>query len=193
MSNLPEFLQELTVKIGKCARETDSNALLYWLAKTNDNFKQLDTNFYKYKDYFIGAKFKFYGVPFVQILTKLNEAGINIVPEFCEVAQKENTMYIITRIVGTETGDLIPFYEGCHLLSDEAKQSAYNDVKKLLEINLDIVGWSDDCDDYILAWFITPENPKIVVMNPNRVRVVGKYEDIQRGREYSGSNQSQSH
>ena len=172
---LPSLLDEIFNKIGKCAREEDSDELLNYMSSINDELIKHSGTSYKYKDYYIDAMFSYYANSRINTLQKLNDANIHMAPELVALTKKDGTEYLFTRISGTENGELIPFEKGYHLLSDEAKRDAYRDIQKILKLGIDNVAMNRSTS----VWFITPENPRVVVQHWNNIRSLDNYDNQQ--------------
>src|SRR5574344_1088475 len=170
---MPTALDEIINKISKCAREEDSDMLLDDISKNNKNFKQLSTNLYKYKDYYVEGLYKRDANKRCDILKKLQDANINIAPKLVNKAEKQSTMYLISNVPGTENGDLIPYQDGYKLLSDKAKKSAYKDVQKMLKLGINNNAMSRGTS----SWFVTPQNSRVVIMDWDNIRPLNDFDN----------------
>jgi len=167
MEDLPEYLQAIVIKIEKCAREQDSDALFRYYASRNEGLTQLDTSVYKYEDHYINFFYTFWGNPYIANLSIVSRIGLSIAPQLIYVAQKDNTQYVFTKIPGTKSGNLISLFYGNGCPSEPAIALALTDVKKLLTAgyyNEEIVN-----REGVYAWHITPDDGRLVVPGWSRL------------------------
>lgn len=121
--------------------------------------EQVSGNFYKYKDFHILELLKRDGLDYSNKLRTLDKLNLNITQKHIETIDKDKSVYIITQIPGTETGNLTPLWKhGVQNVSKEDRLAAFQDLQKLTKAGL--------TDDSIARsnklWYVNSEN-KIVI------------------------------
>lgn len=121
---------------------------------------------YKSGVYHIQNLFRFDGVPYKNTLSQLNKLNTSIVPELVKTVEKDDDIFIITCIKGTTSGDLIPFSEMRGKIPKENLIEAYRELQKITKAGI--------VDNSVLrsasAWFVTPDDNKIVIPEWGQVR-----------------------
>lgn len=133
-------------------------------AKKNPSMKYLGPNWYKIGDRYLKLGTRSEEEVYKSRLPMLTKEGITISPVYRDSAiSKEGFSAMLLQVPGTETGDLHHFNDAYHLLTDEAKEAAYEDVRRLIE-EMGFVNPSIFDPNYLS---ITPDsaNQRIVTMN----------------------------
>ena len=183
---LPEQLRKLESAIKNTRSYNDYWETLNNFVENNKNAKiQNNNGVIKFKEYIIKPESEIDLEYDKHILKGLKNKGISIAPEFVASAtNREGFSIAILKCPGAANSELIDYQKGFHLLTDEAKQQVYNDMKTLLKlgiVNKSILNgnalkinpetkkvictdWQDLCpvDDYDKGIF---ESPRINVMN----------------------------
>ncbi len=133
-------------------------------AKKNPSMKYLGPNWYKIGDYYLKLGTRSEEELYRSRLPMLAKEGISLAPVYCDSAvSKDGFSATLLQVPGTKSGDLHHFNDAYHLLTDGAKQTAYEDTRKLVEemgfVNPSVLEPS--------CLSITPDsaNQKIVAMN----------------------------
>ncbi len=170
-TELDPFLNELISKIKEASSTIEVDNLLINISRLDGKLKQIDYVNFKYNDYNILTTKKFYGEPLVKNLEKLNNLGLNIVPELVSVLEKGNGLYIITKNTGTKEGILKRYNPiASSSISRDAKLQAYKDMLKLTK-----AGFIDESVFRGKFWYYTPEN-KILIPMWKDLRVISPTE-----------------
>ena len=126
--------------------------------------EQIRGNLYKYKDFHILELLKRDGIDYSNKLKTLDKLNLNITQKHLETVTKDNRVYIITQISGTETSNLTPLWKyGNQNVSKEDKLAAFQDLQKLTKAGL--------VDDNVLRsnemWYVNSENKIIIPVFEN--------------------------
>lgn len=172
MIKLPLFLKELIEKIEKTATEDSVAMLFQYLLNSNENLKEITPVLFKYQNFIIQIFHKLYGEPYLKKLRMLDKNDVNIAPKLINFVYKENSIYLISHISGSKTGDLIPIENGYQMLSQTRKERAFKDLKKLINLgyfNQKALGKSE--------WYITPDNKALVIPDWTELKAIRKDEE----------------
>ncbi len=162
-SDLPEVLVKLKNDIEQSADSYTADALFH----DHPQLEKINDTLYKYGEYRVQLGFEGYYHQYPDKMKKLEENNISIAPKLADVARNGTSMYMFFKLPGTSSGELIPYHRGKHLLSDEAKQEAFNDLKKLTKLGYVNQKMLRNAQ----LWTITPEAPhKILVPEWNSLR-----------------------
>lgn len=128
-------------------------------AAKDGEIEQLSGNNFKSGNYYILNLFKFDAVPFAANMKMISDLNLGIAPEQITVIQKDNEYFIVSKIEGCESGNLIPFQQVKTKLSKENKLAAYKDLQKLTRAGI--------ADAKVLrstvSWYVTPDNNRVVI------------------------------
>ena len=155
--NYDATMQTMVERIKSYDENTLTEALMTMIKL--GELEQINGNFYKYKDYYILELLKKYGLEYSNKLKKLSELNLDITQKYLETIEKENSVYIITQIKGTEKQKLIPLSKiGCNKISKENKKAAYKDLVTMTKAGL--------TDDSVSAsnelWYVNPNNQIVI-------------------------------
>ncbi len=131
--SMQKFLDEV---MASDSYEKFQNAIQRFLA-TNKNATYVDTNLIRSGNYFFKMDLAKNSKNTGLILKALKEKGISIIPEYIKtVANKDGFCLTITKIDGLNGGNLLDYGKNHHLLTIEAKDRAYNDIKCLMNMGI---------------------------------------------------------
>lgn len=138
-------------------------------AVDSGEIEKIDPITYRSGDYIIRDVLTYVGQRESQFLKELTKKGISIAPQFVDSVTKGDYTTIVTKIDGMNGEDLIPFSQGYNLLDDAAKRRAFQDVKKLVQVNL--------INQAIFtrgnaAIYITPKTKQIVIPSWKMLRPI---------------------
>jgi hypothetical protein len=132
-NSLSKFLDEI---MDSDSYEKFQNAIKKLLV-TDKNAKYVDVNLIKSGDYFFKIDLARDSKNTGLILKALKEKGISIIPEYIKtVENKDGFGLTVMKIDGAKNGDLLSYDKNHHLLTIEAKDKAYNDIKYLMNIGI---------------------------------------------------------
>ena len=137
MLSLPE---KLTKFLSDVEKTTDYNS--YWetinrFLEENPNAKINENKEIKFGEYIIKPSMDIDAEYDKSVLSGLKKKGISMAPEFLTCANnKEGFAVSVLKIDGTKNCNLIDYHKGYSLLTDESKQEAYKDLKKLLKLGI---------------------------------------------------------
>ena len=102
-----------------------------------DGFNRVDNSLYKYGNYFL----KITVSPEIEtceyLLPRLKEKGINIAPEYVgSVVTKEGFGLLICSVDGAKNSDMLTFNQHRRLVPQSSKKRCYQDIKKLIDLNI---------------------------------------------------------
>lgn len=165
-----EFFDGLIDKIKESKSTQAADKMLIELSQ-NKLLEKIDYTLFKRGNYYIETSLKTFGIPIAKNLQTLNKLNIKIAPELIETIEKEESLYIITKISGTINGKIKPYYEnGAEKVSPKSKHDAYNDMKKLTE-----EGYVDNQNLQISGWYYTAQNT-IILPNWQSLRKIEENE-----------------
>lgn len=126
--------------------------------------EQIRGNLYKYKDFHILELLKRDGIDYSNKLKTLDKLNLNITQKHLETVTKDNRVYIITQISGTENNNLTPLWKvNAQNISKENRLAAFQDLQKLTKAGL--------VDDNVLRsnemWYVNSENKIIIPVFEN--------------------------
>ncbi len=128
--------------------------------------EQLSGNYFKSGNYYILNLYKFDAVPYAAKMKKLSDMKLGIVPELVSVISKDNEYFIVSKIDGCESGDLIPFNQIKDELPKDSMLAAYKDLQKITK-----AGLTDTSNTRSVAnWYVAPDNNRIVLPAWNGLR-----------------------
>lgn len=141
--------------------------------KERNEFLQINNNWYKTGDMYIWVTHRKNVAFYKTRLPVLTEYGMTISPIYCDSTSGKGFAAIVLQIPNTTSRDLLSFDEAYHLLSNQEKSKAYEDVLRLAELgffNPDLL----DAD----ALRITPDESRhqIVVMNWTKDKICPIYD-----------------
>ena len=115
---------------------------------------------YRCGEYIICDWLRFGAENRMEYLKLLNKKGFSIYPQYVDARIVGDFCVLVIRVHGTNGQALIPISEGEHLLTDEVRQVAYEDVKRLVRASL-----VDAClrAERGQPWFITPGTHRLVL------------------------------
>ena len=134
--------------------------------------EQVSGNFYKYKDFHILELLKKDGIDYSKKLQILDELKLGITQKYIQTIDKDGSVYIITKIPGTEKGNLTPLWKyGAQNISKEDKLAAFKDLQKLTK-----AGFIDDkVANSNSLWFVNSDK-KIIIPNFEYLRPINANE-----------------
>ena len=152
-----EFMKGVVERINDYDIDTFTKFLMTKIKTAEIN--QIDGNFYKYKSFHILELSTSVGLDYSNKLKILAKLNLTITQRYIETIEKENRVYIITQIPGTEDANLIPLWKfGKKNLTKENKVLAYRELQKLTA--------GGYVDDKVLStesmWYVNSEH-KIVI------------------------------
>lgn len=163
---IDKFMTSLIAKIEDAKSSEQADKLLLDMSEQN-NLETVDYTMFKHGDYHIETYLNHFGKPVADNLKKLQNLNLNIVPELVSTINKDDGLYIITKLSGTKNGNLKPYFvDGAEKVSKEAKLDAYRDMQKLTK-----EGYIDSQNLRAGNWFYTPEN-KILLPNWQNLRKI---------------------
>lgn len=140
----------------------------------NGDFDVINSVIFKSADCSVQTMFKKFGQGYSDNLKKVCDLGLSITPKFIKTVEKEQDLYIVTQVPGTKKGQLIPFNQAKHLVSQEDLKQAYSDLQQITKFGI--------VDQDLLngqAWFVTPDDHKIMLPSWDKVRPVQNGESAQ--------------
>lgn len=144
------------IKISSNHRE----ALNFLFAKVKKGELEMKNGvLFKKGEYTIQNLFKNNGIEYERNIKKLNSLSLDIVPKHIASITKDNDMFIISKINGTKTGDIIPYIYRKERVSRENKILAYKDMQKLTRAGLIDNKISNSAEN----WYVTPDNDRIII------------------------------
>lgn len=171
MNTTDNYIQMLIKNIKDTQTVTEADNMLLNLSKEPDSLEMLDYTNFKYKDYNIKTSLAHFSEPVVYNLNILNKLDLACTPKLISAIKKDNSLYLITKIPGTETGNLKQYYiDGKEKVSKSDKLSTFKDLQKLTKS-----GFIDEQNLRAGNWFYTPEN-KIMLPNWNNLRKIAPNE-----------------
>ena len=121
---------------------------------------------YKHGEYYIQNLFKTTGMPYKNTLEQLGRTKTSIAPELVKSIEKDGEMFIISRIKGTKTGDLIPLDSVRDKVPKENLLAAFHDLQQVTKAGI--------TDNRILRspdlWFVSPDDLKVVLPEWSQTR-----------------------
>lgn len=180
--NYDNFMKGIVERIKNYDIDTLTNSLMTMI-KTGE-IEQVSGNFYKYKDFHILELLKRDGVDYSNKLKILDKLNLSFTQKHVETIEKDNSVYIITQIPGTEKSNLTPLWKfGNQNISKEDKLTALHDLQKLTKAGF--------VDDNVLRsnelWYVNSENKIIIPVferlrpitsNDNPKEIIEKYYNI---------------
>lgn len=152
------FINDVITKIQGFETADEATSFLIDSAE-NGNFTIQEGVLFKHGDYTIQNLLKSYGLPYAENMKRLSKLKLSITPEHMKTIVKNNEVYIVSRIPGTSSGDLIPFNEAYQTIPREGLLAAYKDLQKVTKAGL--------VDDKILSstkyWYVTPDDKRVVM------------------------------
>lgn len=126
---------------------------------------------YKHNDYTIQNMLKIYGEGYKNNLQKIDKLGLEITPEYIDTVEKQNELFIVTKLAGAANDDLIPYRQVKDKVSDKDKLAAFKDLQKLTK-----AGFVDDAVLNGNGWFVVPATNKIMLPVWQCLRPLQKHE-----------------
>ncbi len=167
VSQLDEFMKALIKKIKDSSSAKEVDKMLLDISKNPEELEMLDYILFKHKDYNILTCMNHVGETIIKNLKTLEKLELSCVPDLVTSINKDNSLYIIMRHKGTQTGKLKPYFvDGIEKVATDAKLKAYMDLQKLTK-----AGLVDEQNLRAGNWFYTPEN-KIFLPNWNSLRSI---------------------
>ena len=132
----------------------------------NGNLQAKNGVLYKHGEYYIQNLFKTTGMPYKNTLEQLGRTKTSIAPELVKSIEKDGEMFIISRIKGTKTGDLIPLDSVRDKVPKENLLAAFHDLQQVTKAGI--------TDNRILRspdlWFVSPDDLKVVLPEWSQTR-----------------------
>ena len=152
----------------------DANSYLDGVKQNNPNMVKLDENEYKYKDYYINTGIKFIIDPHVKGLKTANKLNLSCAPTLVDyiTTKNEKNYVLITRLEGTENGNVVPYNECRQDVTLEAKNKFLNDVDRFIGI-----GYTNKAIESPKNWFVVPSTKRIVIGNWSEFVSLGSEEN----------------
>lgn len=167
VSQLDEFMKALIKKIKDSSSAKEVDKMLLDISKNPEELEMFDYILFKHKDYNILTCMNHVGETIIKNLKTLEKLELSCVPDLVTSINKDNSLYIIMRHKGTQTGKLKPYFvDGTEKVATDAKLKAYMDLQKLTK-----AGLVDEQNLRAGNWFYTPEN-KIFLPNWNSLRTI---------------------
>lgn len=166
-----DFMNGIVERIKAYDTDTLTSSLMTMIKL--GKLEQVSGNFYKYKDFHILELLKRDGADYSDKLKTINKLNLDIAQKHIETIDKENRIFIITQIPGTEKGNLTPLWKfGRDNVSKENKLAAFKDLQKLTSAGLtdDSISRSNE------LWFVNNDN-KIIIPTFARLRPIDKTEN----------------
>jgi hypothetical protein len=114
---------------------------------------------FKHGDYSIQNLLKSYGLPYAENMKRLSKLKLGITPSHVKTIVKDNEVYVVSKIPGSTSGNLIPFNVAYPAIPRESLLAAYKDLQKVTKAGL--------VDDKILSstkyWYVTPDDKRVVM------------------------------
>lgn len=140
--------------------KNDKQAIELLLKAAEDGkIEQISGNNFKNGNYYVLDLFKFDAVPYAARMKKISDMNLGIAPKQVGVISKDNVYFIISKIDGCESGDLLPFLQHKDRVPKENLLAAYKDFQKLTKAGL----VDKSVARSIGQWFITPDDNKVVI------------------------------
>ncbi len=153
-----EFINKVVTKLQNAETTSKATSFLIDSAQRGD-FKIFEGVLFKHGDYSIQNLLKSYGLPYSDNMKRLSKLKLGIAPDYIKTVVKGNEVYVVSKISGTSSGDLIPFNEAYPTIPRESLLSAYKDLQKVTKAGL--------VDDKILSstkyWYVTPDDKRIIM------------------------------
>lgn len=142
-------------------------------SKEHNELLQINNNWYKNGDMYIWVTHRENASFYKTRLPVLTEYGMTISPIYCDSTSGKGFAAIALEIPNTTSGDLLPFNETYHLLSNQEKNKAYENILRLAELGFFN---PDFLDADVLG--ITPDESghRIVVMNWTKGKICPIYD-----------------
>lgn len=131
-------------------------------AVREEKFTALSNILYVCGDYFIEDLLSFRMNEQIAILKMVNSKHLQIFPEYVDSRFFGDFCVRIIRIEGIGGQALIPFREGWHMLSAEARTAAYNDIERVVRANLFVRSILSERYNPLM---ITPVSHRVVLPN----------------------------
>lgn len=169
---VPALISEISTELEKTNSHQEALDVLFKNVKKG-RLELKNSVLFKHGDFIIQNVFKNFGSIYEQNLKKVNNLGLSIVPDYIKSIIKDNDMFIISRIKGTKSGDLLPYAKAKDKVSRENKLLAFSDLQKLTKAGLtdDRVSRSSE------MWYVTPDDNKIMIPSFEMLRNLNKGEN----------------
>lgn len=165
-STLGEFCSKL-----KQSQGSDKAIQMLKTAVVDGVLEQKNGVLFKHKDYTIQCMLKYYADSYLRNAKFIDSLNLSTAPEIIDVFEKDEVVFILSKLNGTTEGDLIPYQQAKSKVSKEDKMAAFKDLQKLVK--------SGHIDNNIAEgrlWFVTPDDNKIMFPSWEAVRPLDKNE-----------------
>lgn len=136
MEKLPKKIQNILTQAQSYNYEELHNSIENCCGEIKE-FSRIGNGLFKYKNYYIKLTDKEEAELYKYLMPKLEKANITIAPKYIDsVFTKENFAVLVYSIEGTEEGELLELWQGKHLLPKKSKNEYYNNINKLLNLNI---------------------------------------------------------
>lgn len=153
-----EFINKVVTKLQSAETTGKATSFLIDSAQSGD-FKIFEGVLFKHGDYSIQNLLKSYGLPYAENMKRLSKLKLGITPSHVKTIVKDNEVYVVSKIPGSTSGNLIPFNEAYPAIPRESLLAAYKDLQKVTKAGL--------VDDKILSstkyWYVTPDDKRVVM------------------------------
>ena len=152
---MPQELGLLTKEIKNAADDDEMYEILEKYCQNYPDFKELDLNLFRYKDYFIKPGTKFNIEPIVVKLKTIADLNLQCGPKliYYRTLKNDDDVILITQVLGAGSGDLNGYPEVKNTVSVESKKQLIKDYDKLAEKGL----FNPVISDSIQNWLVTEQ------------------------------------
>ena len=168
-----QFMVEFTTKLKEAKNSKAALEMLEEAVEKGD-FVQQNGVLFKHGDYTIQCMLKTFAEPYVANMKKIDALKLDSAPKLIGTLDKEGLYFIVAKVPGTKTGELIPYERAMNLVSKEDKALAFKDLQKVAKAGL--------IDNNIAngrLWFVAPDNNKIIFPSWEALRPLDKNEGSQ--------------
>lgn len=171
--NPSQFMVEFMTKLKEAKSSKAALEMLQEAAEKGD-FDKKNGVLFKHSDYAIQCMLESFAKPYVANMKKISALKLDSAPKLIGALDKEGLYFIVTKVPGTKTGELIPYERAMNLVSKEDKAIAFKDLQKVTK-----AGFTDNNIANGRLWFVSPDDNKIVFPSWEALRPLDKNEGSQ--------------
>ena len=154
------FIQQLTKSAESFNDYSSVNAYMDKMCQENSDCMKIDSNFYKYKDFYVVSSLKIAADKQARGLKIGTNLNMSCSPKFVDYITLKNNRdaVLIYKIDGTQNDYIVPYNTCRQDVTLDAKKKFMEDIEKFTKI-----GYTNQSIEKPSTWYVVPSSKQIII------------------------------